>query len=492
MNALALVIGNAEYSLDKDKLVNAVNDAQDVSQKLLNLGFIVNESINCNRETFDRDIRKFGEDLKKYDIGVFYFSGHGLQIEGINYLTSIDTNFEDDISAKNTSFPLSEIIEYMQRAKSIINILILDACRDNPLPTQYRGINSKGLAPIYAPKGTIIAFSTSPGEKAMDYGAGRNSIYTGAFLNHIDDANIPIEDFFKRVRTSVYTLSKGKQTSWEHTSLIGNFCFNSGQLVHSTSLPYKEEHIADENFLSTGTEIDELILRLKSRDWYKQEPAIKKISRIDLKTIDTSTLFLLGRNILQTAIGGEFSANSIIKNLNTWLQSTIVDGENHILNGILFEIYFNSKGHFRQEDFKCELIDDIFQLQGNKQFKSSFEFINKQLQPFSDFLFYIPSVPNMTLAIEIQFELVTWTVFENTTMTAHKLVSVKQHDIEYLESFKSELDYNPIQVNYQQFIETLQKELCVPINHLRLSMNVKEEDLTRIHIPWNFDLKKKK
>lgn len=147
MNAFALVIGNAEYSLDKDKLVNAVNDAQDVSQKLLNLGFIVNKSINCDRETFDRDIRKFGEDLKKYDIGVFYFSGHGLQIEGINYLTSIDTNFEDDISAKNTSFPLSEIIEYMQRAKSIINILILDACRDNPLPNQYRGINSQGYCP---------------------------------------------------------------------------------------------------------------------------------------------------------------------------------------------------------------------------------------------------------------------------------------------------------------------------------------------------------
>ena len=370
MNASALVIGNSEYSLDKNKLINAVNDAEDVSQKLLNLGFIVNESINCDRQKFDRDIKKFGEDLKKYDIGVFYFSGHGLQIEGINYLTSIDTNFEDDISAKNTSFPLSEIIEYMQRAESIINILILDACRDNPLPSQYRGINSQGLAPIYAPKGSIIAFSTSPGEKAMDYGAGRNSIYTGAFLNHIDDVNIPIEDFFKRVRTTVYTLSRGKQTSWEHTSLIGNFCFNSGQLVHSTDLPYKQEHIADENFQSKGTEIDEIIVRLKTYDWYKQKPAIKNISELDLKNAEMSDLFLLGRNILQTAIGGEFSAKSIVENFNTWPQNSIMDGENHILNGILFEIYFDSKGHFRQENFKCGLIDEIFNLQEKKQFKS--------------------------------------------------------------------------------------------------------------------------
>ncbi|CAA0155120.1 Peptidase C14 [Tenacibaculum maritimum] len=491
MNALALVIGNADYSLEKDKLVNAVNDAQDVSNKLLNLGFIVNEVIDCNRETFDREIRKFGNDLKQYDIGLFYFSGHGLQIEGNNYLTSIDTSFVDDISAKNTSFPLSEIIEYMQRAKSIINILILDACRDNPLPSQYRGINSQGLAPIYAPKGTIIAFSTSPGEKAMDYGAGRNSIYTGAFLNHIDDVNIPIEDFFKRVRTSVYTLSKGKQTSWEHTSLIGNFCFNSGQLIHSTDLPYKQEYIADENFQSKGTEVDEIIVKLKTYDWYKQEPAIKKISKLNFREIGISEQFLLGRNILQTAIGGEFSANSIIKNLNSWLQSSIIDGENHILNGILFEIYFDSKGHFRQENFKCYLIDDIFYLQGNDQYKSSFEFINRQLQPFADFLFYIPSVPHMTLAIEIQFEEVSWTVGE-ATMTAHKLTSVKQHHIEYLEDFDNDNDFNAIQVNYKQFIQTLQKELCVPLNHLRLSMNVKEEDLKRIYIPWDFKLKKKK
>lgn len=491
MNALALVIGNANYSLEKDKLVNAVNDAQDVSNKLLNLGFIVNEVIDCNRETFDREIRKFGSDLKQYDIGLFYFSGHGLQIEGNNYLTSIDTSFVDDISAKNTSFPLSEIIEYMQRAKSIINILILDACRDNPLPNQYRGLNSQGLAPIYAPKGTIIAFSTSPGEKALDYGAGRNSIYTGAFLNHIDDVNIPIEDFFKRVRTSVYTLSKGKQTSWEHTSLIGNFCFNSGQLIHSTDLPYKQEYIADENFQSTGTEVDEIIVKLKTYDWYKQEPAIKKISKLNFNEIGISEQFLLGRNILQTAIGGEFSANSIIKNLGTWLQGSFVEEENHILNGILFEIYFDSKGHFRQENFKCDLIDDIFYLQGNDQFKSSFEFINKQLQPFTDFLFYIPSVPHMTLAMEIQFEEVSWTIGETTT-TAHNLISVKQHDIEYLENIDNDNGFNTILVNYKQFIDALQKELCVPLNHLRLSMNFKEDNLKVIQMPWNLKLKKKK
>lgn len=204
MNACALVIGNANYTLDKDKLINALNDAEDFSRKLSNLGFIVKTVTDCSVETFDREIRAFRTELEKFDVGLFYFSGHGLQIDGKNYLTAIDTGFDDEMSVKHNSIALDEVIDYMQKAKPSIKVLILDACRDNPLQNKYRSGNIQGLAPIHAPKGTIIAFSTSPGEKAMDYGAGRNSIYTGSLLNQINDLNIPIEDFFKRVRTSVF------------------------------------------------------------------------------------------------------------------------------------------------------------------------------------------------------------------------------------------------------------------------------------------------
>lgn len=484
MNALALIIGNADYTLEKDKLVNAVNDANDFGHKLVNLGFVVNKATDCTREQFDREIRKFGDDLKKFDIGLFYFSGHGLQIEGKNYLTAIDTSFADDISAIHTSFPLDEIIAYMQAANPIIKILILDACRDNPLPTQYRGVHSEGLAPINAPKGSLIAFSTSPGEKAMDYGAGRNSIYTGSLLNHIDDVNVPIEDFFKRVRTSVYTLSNGKQTSWEHTSLIGNFCFNSGQLIHSVDLPYKKEHITDEEFDSNGSEIEEIIKKLKTHDWYKQQPAINKLGRIDKKTIDESTRFLLGRNILQTAIGGEFSANSIIKNLDEWLKDWFIGEENHVLNGILFEIYFNSKGQFRQYEFKAGLIDDIFKLENIERYKSSFEFIQNQLNPFHEYLFYIPSHPPTTLPIELQFEEEKYVRGEQERI-AHRLVSVKLHDVEVMEPYEDN-DYDTISVSYHQFLEKLHETLCVPSNRLRLSMNIDEDNLKIVYMPWEF------
>lgn len=490
MNALALVIGNANYSQQKDRLINAVNDADDFGHKLLNLGFVVNKVMDCNNEVFDRAIRQFGDDLKKYDIGLFYFSGHGLQIEGKNYLTSIDTSFADSISAKHTSYPLDEVIDYMEKANPIIKILILDACRDNPLPNQFRGIQGEGLAPIYAPKGTIIAFSTSPGERAMDYGAGRNSIYTGALLNHIDDLNVPIEDFFKRVRTTVYTHSNGKQTSWEHTSLIGNFCFNSGQLIHSVDLPYKEEHIADENYISKGNEIDEIIEKLRSHDWYKQQPAIHKLSKVDKNKIDESYRFLLGRNLLQTAIGGEFSANSIFKNLNNWLIDWFIGDENHVLNGILFEIYFNSKGQFRQTNFKNALVDEIFQLQAIDKFKKSFDFIQKQLAPFHEFVFYIPSNPAVTMPIEAKFE-----EFKDNSWGEeriyHKLVSVKYQDVELMEPY-SEDGFDRITVNFEKFVENLRNQLTVPKDKLRLSLNINADNIKVVYMPWELKLTKRK
>jgi hypothetical protein len=488
MKALALVIGNADYALPKDKLINAVNDAFDFGKKLLNLGFVVIQRTDCTLGDFGRELVHFGHELKKFDIGLFYFSGHGLQIKGDNYLTAIDTNFIDDISAKHSSIPLPEIIEYMDQANPTIKILILDACRDNPLPSIYRGTYKSGLAPIHAPKGTIIAFSTSPGEKAMDYGSGKNSIYTGSLLKHIDDMNIPIEEFFKRVRTSVYTLSNGKQTSWEHTSLIGDFCFNSGQLIHSIDLPYKEEHIADENFQSSGNEIDEIIKKLRSHDWYKQNPAIRALTTLDKSRLDKSSMFLLGRNILQTADGGENSANHIIRNLDTWLDDWFISEENHVLNGILYEMYFNSKGQFRQINFKNSLIEEIFILQKIEKYKKSFEFIRAQLLPFLDFIFYVPTFPPATLPIEISFEKIEYEKNEIIKI-AHKLISVKYQEIELLESnTDDELDL--ITVNYEKFLTTLKLELCVSIKNLTISMNMKEKDLKIIYIPWQMKLSK--
>ena len=486
MNALALIIGNIDYALEKNKLINAVNDANDFGQKLLNLGFTVNIITNTTSEELDRAVTKFGNDLKNYDVGLFYFSGHGFQIKGMNYLTSIDTSFYDGTSAKHSSLPLNEVIDYMNDAGTNLNVVILDACRDYPFLDASRSIENKGLAPVFAPKGTLIAYSTSPGEKAQDSGAGRNSIYTGALLNHVDDPQIPIEEFFKRVRTSVYTLSGGKQTSWEHTSLIGDFFFNSGQLVHSVDLPYKEECVADSNFKSSGSEIDEIIVGLRSHDWYEQGPALGRFSRLDCGKIDESSLFLIGRNVLQSAIGTEYSAEAIMKDqLASWLASRFTGKENHILNGMLYEVYFNNEGKFRQYNFKDKYLDELFALQKNPDFKKSFEFIEKQLEHFKPYLFYTPSDYERSLPIELQFEL------EETgegvlKRKAHILKSIKYQNTELLTPEYDE--YGGVSIKFDQLKQRLANLFCTPVKKLKISMNVQKKDFGLIYVPMDLKL----
>ncbi|MDV3950363.1 peptidase C14 [Elizabethkingia anophelis] len=487
MKALALVIGNNNYNLPEHRLINAINDATDFSNKLNTLGFVTILKTDCDLETFDRALLDFGEQLKNYDVALFYFSGHGLQIEGINYLTAIDTNFADAVSAKHRSIKLDEVIDHMQKAKPVVKILILDACRDNPLPTKFRGVNANGLAPIHAPTGTLIAFSTSPGEKALDYGSGKNSIYTGSLLNHIDDKNIPIEVFFKRVRTSVNTLSDGKQTSWEHTSLIGDFFFNSGQLIHSMQLPYKIEYIADENFQSDGSDFGSIIEGLRSHDYYVQKPAILKLTGMQPLSFNDSELFLVGRNILQVALGGEFTAVGIFDNLANWLQKYQKGTHNHVLNGILYEIYFNSKGLFRYKDFKNDLIDKIFTLQVDARYKSSFEFINLQLAPFKDFIFYMPTNPPVTLPIEVMFKKEKEIQWEQE-VEVYRLVSVKSAGMELLA--QDGLHINMYRTrDYDSFVDELWRGLTVPKANLRISTNYPKEELSKIKVPWNLKLK---
>lgn len=478
MNALAFIVGNAKYTAEKDRLVNAVHDADDIADKLMSLGFAVIKKTDCTNEDFERHLHDFSDKLEKYDVGLFYFSGHGLQIDGINYLTMTDTNFYDATSAKHTSFTLDEVIERMQKKNVHIKILILDACRNNPLPD--RGPNP-GLAPVHAPKGTIIAFSTSPGETAMDYGAGRNSIYTGSLLNHIGDRNIPIEDFFKRVRTSVYALSNGKQTSWEHTSLIGNFCFNSGQLVHSVGLPYRLDCVADKDFEPTGTPIDSVIEQLRTHDWYKQAPAIGKLNSIKSNDIDESSQFLLGRNLLQTADGNEFSALDIFNRLGEWLQRwSTLKGENHVLNGILYEMYFDSEGKFRKNEIKSGLIDNVMVLESNMFYKNSFEFIREQLDPFINYLCYFPSPEPKSLPIDV------FMVEEEVDYYGHKhkrwvLKSISVNGKNILCQQKDE--YACTTMSMDRLKEQLKLQMAVPSSRMTISTNYDETVATSIVVP---------
>jgi hypothetical protein len=490
MKSLALVIGNSAYP--KNDLVNPINDAEDFGNVLKRLGFTVRRNTNVSIVDFDKLISSFGEDLNNYDVGVFYFAGHGLQIDEENFLTAIDTSFQDEGSAKYTSIPLNRILSYMHSANNNTNIIILDACRDNPFEKKWhRSIRHRGLAPVYAPKGTLIAFATSSGETASD-GIGRNGLFTSALLKHIEDENIQIEELFKRVRNSVFALSNGKQTTWEHTSLTGNYIFNSGQINFSPETPYSEKVVVDKKFeVSDDDDIDRIIIGLKSHDWYRQNPAVNRIYLLDPNQ-DKDKLFVMGRNILQAACGSSNSAIDFIFNIERAVDKFNINNENHVLNGILFEIYFNSEGKFREENFKNCYFENVFKLRKIKKYTPSFEFINNQLIPYQSSLFFTPTSSASTVSLD----LVLAEQKNERGMIEYAVKSIKHQGVEVLkkrnERFfwgdENDIYYEPLL--YSKFIQKLSDDLVIPSDLLTINSSYTLDENSKILFPYGFKIEK--
>lgn len=223
---LALVIGNSDYTY-AGHLANTVNDARDMNSVLEKLGFTVFKYENCNQKDMKKAVDKFGRNLTNYDVGLFFYAGHGIQVGGNNYLIPIDAKLENENDTEYDTVRADRILAKMESADSKTNIIILDACRDNPFERSWRrGARGNGLAFMNAPSGTIIAYATSPGNTASD-GTGKNGLYTSAILQHIQTPNITIEQMFKRVRSTIMDWSGKQQIPWESTSLRGDFYFKS-------------------------------------------------------------------------------------------------------------------------------------------------------------------------------------------------------------------------------------------------------------------------
>jgi hypothetical protein len=222
---LALVIGNANYQYG-GTLRNPINDVKSMQTALEKLGFTVMKCENCNQSNMKRQIDDFGIKLKNYDVGLFFYAGHGVQVKGNNYLIPVDSKLDDERDVEYNCVMAGRVLSKMESAKSKINLIILDACRDNPFERSWnRSVSSKGLAFMNAPSGSLIAYATSPGNTASD-GKGQNGLYTSAILQYIGQNNLQIEDMFKKVRQMVIKDSGGKQIPWESTSLTKDFYFN--------------------------------------------------------------------------------------------------------------------------------------------------------------------------------------------------------------------------------------------------------------------------
>lgn len=241
---LALIIGNGNYT-NARKLVNPPNDANDMAATLQELGFEVISGTNLNLKQMTEKVREFGDKLKTSGgVGLFYYAGHGIQVNGRNYLIPVEADIprEDEISFR--AFDLREILQKMETAKNGLNILVLDACRNNPFARSWsRDMSDDGLAQIPTPKGTFIAYATSPDMTASD-GTGRNGLYTTELLKYIKQPNLKIEETFKEVSKAVDDKSGGKQTPWTSSSLRGDFIFKPSEKTAAVTKPSLTENPA--------------------------------------------------------------------------------------------------------------------------------------------------------------------------------------------------------------------------------------------------------
>jgi formylglycine-generating enzyme required for sulfatase activity len=223
---IALVIGNSEY--ESGPLPNPANDAKLIAETLTDLGFEVVLRRNADQTTMKRAIQDFGARLEKAGpqaIGLFYYAGHGAQLNGRNYLIPTTARIEREADMEIEAVAADWVIEQMRYARNGLNIVILDACRNNPFTRSMRSMD-RGLATMDAPAGILIAYSTAPGEVAAD-GDGRNSPYTEALTRNMRDLHEPVEQVFKRVRIGVMSATSGKQVPWESSSLTGDFYFTA-------------------------------------------------------------------------------------------------------------------------------------------------------------------------------------------------------------------------------------------------------------------------
>ena len=230
----ALVIGNSAYT-SAGMLRNPVNDARAISNTLSQLGFEVTMITNADQRKMEQSIRDFGKELRdQKGVGLFYYAGHGMQFDGENYLlpTDIDPSTEEDV--RYDAVPVGKLLAQMRAADNKMNVVILDACRNNPFSRSFRTFNP-GLAQVNAAAGTFISFATAPGQIAAD-GEGSNGLFTSKLLQHLRTPGLKIEEVFKRTTADVYRASNKRQAPWVQYSVIGDFYFSPGEAVESSAV----------------------------------------------------------------------------------------------------------------------------------------------------------------------------------------------------------------------------------------------------------------
>lgn len=382
MNRYALCIGMDNYTI-MPKLKYARKDAEAVANKLLRLGFDVEKGFDLKREALNQCIATLSNKIKQYDVVLLYYAGHGCQINNTNLLLPIDFNPNDDDSiALRTGYPISEILDLLNEEINKTRIIIVDACRST---YKTRG-GVQQFAPMIAPKGTIIAFATSPNETAKEENG--HGLFTKYLLNHMDDSRITIETMFKRIRTDLFKETNGKQISWEHTSLIGNFQLNP-ICINDFGIYTMDAMAINKYTFDSGSPIVSIVNKIETGSPDSVDDALKALNNVNYNTASADEIFVLARYIYWAACWNNHYSQKLIDGINDNTKIPFIVKE-HILNGMAYEIYFDRKG-IRRLNFEWKYADAVLNLLETDTFLRCRYFINYMLRedPFSP-IFYFP------------------------------------------------------------------------------------------------------
>ncbi|WP_419657017.1 peptidase C14, caspase [Desulfosarcina variabilis str. Montpellier] len=348
---IALVIGNKDYL--SSPLKNPINDASDIAEVLRDCEFRVHLFLNATKKEMEESIQDFGQELRKSKggIGFFYFAGHGIQYKGINFLIPIDEKIISEADIEFEAVNANRVLIQMQEARNSLNMVFLDACRNNPYANSFRS-TVKGLARMNAPKGSLVSYATAPFSVAYD-GHGRNGIYTKHLIDKMRMPNVELSQMMKLIRAGVMKDTKGKQTPFEVSSLIGNFYFKTTEDYNINSVSMIENTLESLNDYSMHSsegiiyDNDEkklwLFLDKNLRLNYKKASFhVEGINRLKKKwRIPTyQEIYNFYQKIKSSDLFFEFALNGIY-----WTSS--IEGKNRILfnfdTGNLFKSYSFNK-----------------------------------------------------------------------------------------------------------------------------------------------------
>ncbi len=225
----ALVIGNGNYT-EIAPLRNPENDAVDMADKLKSLGFETEVLLNSDLRRMRDAVRRLASRLSVAEeaTGIFYYAGHGIQADGENYLIPVNGDIKSELDLRYESLPVRYVIDYLNESGAVFNMIILDACRDNPIST-FRSVG-RGLAMVEAPKGSIVMYATGAGEVAED-GTGRNGTFTDALLRHIGTSGVDVHEMVRLVMRDVSRETDGRQVPAFYSNFFGDFSFASGTIA---------------------------------------------------------------------------------------------------------------------------------------------------------------------------------------------------------------------------------------------------------------------